>query len=87
NGTLNTTLRIGADGIFSDNGSIDASLLGNPLDFSANDGSDEALRGFVGFDAVYATTGAATFHVGAELGYDSNDAFTAQAEAGFEIPL
>jgi hypothetical protein len=87
NGTLNTTLRIGADGIFSDGGSIDASLLGNPLDFSASDSSDETLRGFVGLDAVYATTGAATFHVGAELGYDSNEALTIQAKAGFEIPL
>ncbi|MDO8354590.1 MAG: autotransporter outer membrane beta-barrel domain-containing protein [Aestuariivirga sp.] len=87
NGTFNTTLRIGADGIFSDGGSIDASLLGNPLDFSASDGSDETLRGFFGFDAVYATTGGASFYVGAELGYDSNDAFTAQAAAGFEIPL
>src|SRR5690606_37688247 len=86
NGTLDATLRVGADGVFSDGGSIDASLLGNPLDFSAVGDSDETLRGFVGLDAAYAMTGGASFHVTTELGYDSDDAFTARAAAGLQVP-
>ena len=45
------------------------------------------MRGFIGFDAAYAMAGGASFTVGTELGYDSNDAFTARAAAGFQIPL
>ncbi|WP_406873551.1 autotransporter domain-containing protein [Aminobacter sp. P9b] len=87
NGIFRATLRAGADGVFSDGGSIEAGIAGNPLDFAAIEGSDQNLRGFAGFDAAYATAGGAKFNVGTELGYDSNNAFTARAEIGFDMPL
>jgi hypothetical protein len=87
NGVLDTTLRLGADGIASNGGGIQASLGGAPLDVSGVDTSGETIRGFVGFDTRFTTTGGARVHVGTELGYDSNEAFTARAQAGFEIPF
>lgn len=85
-GALDNTLRVGVDGSTSDGGSVDATLLGQSLNFAAgNDG--EVARGFVGLDTLYTTNGGSGFRLGFEAGYDTEETFTAQAEAGFHIPL
>lgn len=85
-GVLNTTLRLGVDGIFSDGDDVDAVLAGTPLSFNAGN-SDETARGFAGLDLLYTTNGGSSLHLGGEAGYDSNDSLSLQAAVGFEIPL
>ena len=85
-GTISTLLRLGADGTFSSGNTIDATLLGQALSFNVGN-TDATLRGFLGFDMTYATNSGSRFFLGAEAGYDTSDAFTGEAKAGFEIPL
>ena len=85
-GTFGTLLRLGADGTFSSGNNIDAVLLGQALSFNAGN-TDATVRGFVGFDMTYAANSGSKFFLGAEAGYDTNNAFTGEAKTGFEIPL
>ena len=48
-------------------------------------GDENAMRGYMGYDAVLAITQGASLHVGAEAGYDSTDAFTLQANGGLTL--
>ena len=79
-GTLRQVARIGVDGTFTDAEGIDATLLGQALSFNAED--KDGARGYIGFDAVYAMGNGASLTLATEAGYDTNDAFTAEANAG-----
>ena len=86
NGTFNTVLRVGADGVFTSGNKIDAVLLGQSLSFNVGNNAT-TLRGFVGLDMAYATHSGSRYFFAAEAGYDTSNAFTGEAKVGLEIPL
>jgi len=78
-GVLSSTLRFGVDGTMTTGGDVSATLLAQSLNFDAA-GSD-TLRGFAGFDATYAMATGGSLKLSSEAGYDTRQAFTAQATA------
>ena len=80
-GVLSSTLRFGVDGTMTTGGDVSATLLAQSLNFDAA-GSD-TLRGFAGFDATYAMATGGSLKLSSEAGYDTRQAFTAQATASF----
>lgn len=85
-GVLTNTFRMGVDGSISEGGSVDAVLLGQGISFEAGN-DNELARGYAGYEAAFLTDGGSSFHLGAEAGYDTDEALTLQAEAGLNIPL
>ena len=80
-GSLQNTLRIGIDGTLSNADRAEATLAGQALDI---DVAEEALaRGFVGYDADYALSDSASLTLSTEAGYDTAEALTLEARAGF----
>ena len=79
-GSLYQTVRFGIDGTWSDSGNADATLAGQALNFDV--GTDDLVRGFVGYDAVLAVSDGASLSLSAEAGYDSTDAVTLEAQGG-----
>lgn len=77
-GVTNFGLKAGVDGIFTDNGTVDASLLGADLSFAAGPGQWTA-RGFVGGDFAFTATNGLIVKAGAEAGYDSVGALSLTA--------
>lgn len=82
-GLLNQTLRVGVDGIFSDAGSIDATLAGQAVGFNVPDG--DVVRGFVGYGIDYALASNASLSLSTEAGYDSDEAITFDARAALTL--
>jgi len=74
-----TTLRIGLDGIAQTGGDVSATLLGQDISF-ASGGQKTALRGFAGADVTAALGHAMTLDTGFEVGYGSDNAFTARGQ-------
>jgi outer membrane autotransporter protein len=80
-GSLQNTLRVGLDGTLSNSDDAEATLAGQALDI---DVAEEALlRGFLGYDAEYALSDAASLTLSTEAGYDTAEALTLEARAGF----
>ena len=85
-GALTNTFRVGVDDSVSEGGSVDAVLLGQGISFEAGN-NNELARGYAGYEAAFLTDGGSSFHLGAEAGYDTDEALTLHAEAGLNIPL
>lgn len=85
-GNLELTFRTGVEGNFGDGGSIDAILLGQSLSFDS--GSDTAMaEGFAGLQMVYTSNSGLQLDLGAELGLDTNESFTANGRLGVIVPF
>lgn len=74
-----TTLRVGVDGIVQSGGEVSAMLLGQDISF-ASGGQKTALRGFAGADVAAALGHAMMLDTGFEVGYGSDNAFTARGQ-------
>lgn len=74
-----TTLRVGLDGIVQSGGDVSATLLGQDISF-ASGGQKTALRGFAGADVAATLGHAMTLDTGFEVGYGSDNAFTARGQ-------
>ncbi len=82
-GILTAAVRTGVDGIFNLSNEVNASFAGQNLVFDDRQNGSLA-RGFAGFDIGFMPSGGSTaFTVGGEAGYDSNNALTIDARAGF----
>lgn len=79
-GSLYQTVRVGVDGTISDGGDVDSTLVGQALNFDVS--GDSLVRGYVGYDAVFAITDDASLNLSAEAGYDATEAVTLQVQGG-----
>lgn len=85
-GSLELTFRTGVEGTFGDGGSVDAILLGQSLSFDSD--SDVAVaEGFAGLQMVYSSDSGLQLDLGAELGLDTNESFTANGRLGVIVPF
>ena len=80
-GNLSNTIRLGIDGTFSNAGDVEATLAGAALDIQVAE--DSLARGFLGYDADYALSDSARLTFSAEAGYDTTEAVSLEARAGF----
>jgi hypothetical protein len=80
-GHFDATLRLGADAAYTNSEDVNATLLGQSLNFSVSD-DDTTVRGFTGLDLAYETGGGASLTLTGEAGYDTSDALTLTGTAG-----
>jgi hypothetical protein len=80
-GHFDATLRLGADTAYTNGEDVNATLLGQSLNFSVSD-DDTTVRGFTGLDLAYETGGGASLTLTGEAGYDTSDALTLTGTAG-----
>ena len=80
-GDLQNTLRVGIDGTLSNADDAEATLAGQALDIDVAE--DNLARGFIGYDADYALSDSASLTLSTEAGYDTAEALTLEARAGF----
>lgn len=74
-----TTLRAGIEGIAQSSGDVSATLLGQDISFAS--GADKtAVRGFAGADVAAAVGHGIMLDSGFEVGYGSDNAFTARGQ-------
>ncbi len=74
-----TILRAGIDGIAQSSGDVSATLLGQDISF-ASGAEKTAVRGFAGADVAAAVGHSMMLDSGFELGYGSDNAFTARGQ-------
>ncbi|WP_296744464.1 autotransporter domain-containing protein [Mesorhizobium sp.] len=74
-----TSLRVGIDGIFQSSGDVSATLLGQDISF-ASGAEKAAVRGFAGADVAAAIGHGMMLDSGFEVGYGSDNAFTARGQ-------
>ncbi|UDL88682.1 autotransporter domain-containing protein [Mesorhizobium sp. PAMC28654] len=74
-----TTLRAGVDGIAQSSGDVSATLLGQDISF-ASGAKKTAVRGFAGADVAAAVGHGVMLDSGFEVGYGSDNAFTARGQ-------
>ncbi len=80
-GHFDAALRLGADATYTNSEDVNATLLGQSLNFNVND-DDTTVRGFAGLDLAYETDSGANFTLTGEAGYDTSDALTLTGTAG-----
>jgi len=82
NGSFHSALRASVDGIFNWGDDVNATLYGQSLVFVDTDESSIA-RGFLGGDFAFVpSAGNSALTFGFEVGYDTTEAFTAEARLG-----
>ncbi len=74
-----TTVRAGIEGIAQSSGDVSATLLGQDISF-ASGAEKTAVRGFAGADVAAAVGHGIMLDSGFELGYGSDNAFTARGQ-------
>ncbi len=74
-----TTLRAGLDGIAQSSGDVSATLLGQDISFASGE-KKTAVRGFAGADVAAAVGHGVMLDSGFEVGYGSDNAFTARGQ-------
>ena len=80
-GHFDAALRLGADATYTNSEDVNATLLGQSLNFNVSD-DDTTVRGFAGLDLAYETNSGANFTLTGEAGYDTSDALTLTGTAG-----
>ena len=80
-GHFDAALRLGADATYTNSEDVNATLLGQSLNFNVSD-DDTTVRGFAGLDLAYETDSGANFTLTGEAGYDTSDALTLTGTAG-----
>ena len=80
-GHFDAALRLGADATYTNTEDVNATLLGQSLNFNVSD-DDTTVRGFAGLDLAYETNSGANFTLTGEAGYDTSDALTLTGTAG-----
>jgi len=80
-GHFDAALRLGADATYTNSEDVNATLLGQSLNFNVSD-NDTTARGFAGLDLAYETNSGANFTLTGEAGYDTSDALTLTGTAG-----
>ena len=80
-GHFDATLRLGADATYTNSEDVNATLLGQSLNFSVSD-DDTTVRGLTGLDLAYETDSGASLILTGEAGYDTSDALTLTGTAG-----
>ena len=86
-GTLNTEIRVGADGRATvSEDKVQATLLGQNLNFTAG-GDDEVLTGFAGVAFAYAMMSGTQIYGNMEAGYGTDEAAHVTGRAGVKVPF
>jgi hypothetical protein len=80
-GHFDAALRLGADATYTNSEDVNATLLGQSLNFNVSD-DDTTVRGFAGLDLAYETNSGASLTLTGEGGYDTSDALTLTGNAG-----
>lgn len=82
-GVFQQSFSVGVDGTLVEGDAVSASVVGQALSFDAE--TEDAVRGFLGYDVALAMTERTSLSVSAEAGYDSNGARTVEGRAGFSL--
>lgn len=82
-GVFQQSFSVGVDGTLVDGDAVSASVVSQALSFDAE--TEDAVRGFLGYDVALAMTERTSLSVSAEAGYDSNGARTVEGRAGFSL--
>jgi hypothetical protein len=81
-----SVLRIGIDGSLGNSPTVDATLLGQTLNFSAG-GKDNAVSGFIGLDGQYTLANGWQIESTMEAGLGTDNSITTEGRIGLNISL